>query len=252
MNWKGKATKTRCALLRKTHKARDVVKCSAITPFSTLQPNQTFSILHSQYTNPIRLKGSVILNEITRKLCHPYMFTSTFPANVCVRNACILCARARVCEGGESFSFNTSETERHSVIREWNLKRLSVSILAPPLSPSLSVSLTFTLCLFLPLSLCLSPSVYLSLPVLSHFFGGGGVLIHHPIITRFYHTSGRTMSGDILYSLWLSTNVYVCRRCLCGQSLRHKHFRYQQRSHTHPVTCSFIMAALLPAADNTR
>ncbi len=54
--------------------------CNAITPqFSTLQPNQTFSILHSQYTNPIRLKGSVILNEITCKLFHPYMFTDCVP-----------------------------------------------------------------------------------------------------------------------------------------------------------------------------
>lgn len=57
---------------------------------------------------------------------------------VFVCDACILslgvCVSVCACEGEESFSFNTAETERHSEMREWNLKRLSVS--------------TFPLCLY--------------------------------------------------------------------------------------------------------
>lgn len=58
---------------------------------------------------------------------------------VFVCDACILslgvCVSVCACEGEESFSFNTAETERHSEMREWNLKRLSVSTF--PLSLSL-------------------------------------------------------------------------------------------------------------------
>lgn len=62
------------------------------------------------------------------------------PANVCV-HAWILCVL--VCEDGESSSSNTSETERHSEMREQNLKRLCPS---PP-SPSvcfLHLCVTYT------------------------------------------------------------------------------------------------------------
>lgn len=170
---------------------------------------------------------------------------------VCVMHAYFV--RARVCVWRWGVILIQYFRDRETLSDSWVESQKAVCVY--PRSPSLSVSLCLSHfhSLSLPPSLSMSLTVCLSLSASSvSFFLGGGVLIHHPIITRFYHTSGRTMSGDILYSLWLSTNVYVCRRCLCGQSLRHKHFRYQQRSHTHPVTCSFIMAALLPAADNTR
>lgn len=112
-------------------------------------------------------------------------------------HACFVCVCASVCKGRESFSFNTSETERHSEIREWNLKRLSVSVCVYllPLSPSHPAS-----------ALVCSP---LSVShQLSFTFRFAFIRTYHPITMHFCL---KVESSDVLYLCSLSIYVRVAK-----------------------------------------
>lgn len=169
-------------------------RCSAITlHFSTSQSNQTFSILHSPYTNPFSLKGSVIRNAITRKLSSLYMFANFYTSRMCVCNNHILCVTVKV---GNHFH---SILQRHSEIRERNLKRLSVSNL--PLSQCLILhrsSSAFSTSLCLTSTQCLSDK-----SALSHFF-----------VMCFNHTSGSRFEEQGLYTVYTGYIQYTVPKYL--------------------------------------